>query len=183
MISYKITSYDLKGSIKPQGPKGRVQDIELPEDAVPIGFDTVIKDATTKGELFDWAFYPTVKVLESWQREWLDKEHTEFVCVIDGVLKRYQVITRVYCMQKIGTEEVVAGRGIKLNPESYIGTNIKEGTTEVTMHIQYSEMPFSNLHDLQAKPQKHKYLSVMWEDGEHHEVRFPIYLLEAQCQK
>jgi len=98
MISYKITSYDLKGSIKPQGPKGRVQDIELPEDAVPIGFDTVIKDATTKGELFDWAFYPTVKGSESWQREWLDDEHTEFVCVIDGILKRYWVITRVYCM-------------------------------------------------------------------------------------
>lgn len=98
MISYKITSYDLKGSINPQGPKGRVQDIELPEDAVPIGFDTVIKDATTKGELFDWAFYPTVKGSESWQREWLDDEHTEFVCVIDGILKRYWVITRVYCM-------------------------------------------------------------------------------------
>jgi len=75
-------------------------------------------------------------------------------------------------------EAVAIGRGIKLNPEAYIGTNIKEGTTEVTMHIQYSTMPFSSLHDLQAKPQKHKYLVVMWEDGEHHEVRFPIYLLE-----
>ena len=181
MIPYKITSYDLKGSIKPQDHKGRAQDIELPEDAIPIGFDTIIKDVTTKGELSDWAFYPTVKGSESWQREWLDKEHTEFVCMIDGTLKRYQVITRIYCMMQKSTggkEEVVAGRGIKLNPKAYIGTNIKEGTTEVTMHIQYSEMPFSNLHDLQAKPQKHKYLAVMWEDGEHHEVRFPIYLLE-----
>jgi len=42
MIPYKITSYDLKGSIKPQDHKGRAQDIELPEGAIPIGFDTIV---------------------------------------------------------------------------------------------------------------------------------------------
>ena len=182
MINYPITTYELKGSVK-----DKLRNIELPEDAVPIGFDIIIKDRDTRNEYQDWWFYTILgKDLDSAekiQREWVDDAHTEFVCVIDGKLKRYRVLTRVYCMQKIGAgaaqEEVVAGRGIKLNPESYIGTNIKEGTTEVTMHIQYSEMPFSNLHDLQAKPQKHKYLAVMWEDGDHHEVRFPIYLLEA----
>ncbi len=160
-----------------------MQDIELPEGAIPIGFDIFIKN-DIGNQYIDWWFYSMLEKdpasSENLQREWVDDAHTEFVCIMDGKLKRFKVITRVYCMQKTGAaqEEVVAGRGIKLNPETYIGTNIKEGTTEVTMHIQYSEMPFSNLHDLQAKPQKHKYLVVMWEDGEHHEVRFPIYLLE-----
>ncbi len=100
-------------------------------------------------------------------------------CVMTDPITSYEIDTNLL----LPGEKVVAGHGIKLNPAAYIGMTIKESTTEVTMHIQYSEMPFSNLHDLQAKPQKHKYLVVMWEDGEHHEVRFPIYLLEAQCQK
>jgi len=54
---------------------------------------------------------------------------------------------------------------VHLNREAYIGTNIKEGTTDVSMQMQHMEGIG-------------KFLVVMWEDGEHHEVRFPIYLLE-----
>jgi hypothetical protein len=65
---------------------------------------------------------------------------------------------------------------VHLNPKAYIGTNIKEGTTDISINIQYTEVSGTG---------KGKYLVVMWEDGHHHEVRFPIYLLEAQalCQK
>ncbi len=133
MIPYKITSYDLKGSIKPQAHGGKMQDIELPDGAIPIGFDTIIKDVTTKGELFDWAFYPTVKVSESWQREWLDNEHTEFVCVIDGVLKRYQVITRVYCM----IPKAAGVAGLSPNPDKL--TAVKNTVLEKSLNLVWTD--------------------------------------------
>jgi len=93
MKQYHITTHEFKGSIK-----DKLLDRELPEGAVPIGFAKIIKDITIKTELCDWGFYPLVKNSESWQRKWLDDAHTEFVCVIDGKLKHYSVITRVYCM-------------------------------------------------------------------------------------
>lgn len=97
MINYPITTYELKGSVK-----DKLRNIELPEDAVPIGFDIIIKDRDTRNEYQDWWFYTILgKDLDSAekiQREWVDDAHTEFVCVIDGKLKRYKVITRVYCM-------------------------------------------------------------------------------------
>lgn len=174
MIPYKVTSYDLKGSIKPQDHGGRMQDkdIELPEGAIPIGFDIIIKDIDTGNQYTDWWFYSRLgkdpDSSHELQREWVDDAHTEFVCIMDGKLKRFKVITRVYIGTKDSKWKYIS---VSLNPEAYIGTNIKEGTTKVWMELQQSEG-------------SDKVLVVMWDDGEHHEVRFPIYLLEAQsCQK
>ena len=232
-MKYSIIPFDLKGSVKPFDHHGRIQeiDLDLPEGAIPIGYDVIIKDKDEGTQHIDWGFYPLVKTSESWQREWMDDAHTEFVCVIDGKLKHYQVITRIYCMvpKASGTWRVdnskliedikqdlnaavdskdhheviqliesvkekldflnielkevgentnlkpVGAIPIHLNPKAYIGTNIKEGTTDVSISIQHTEGVVSG--DI-------KHLVVMWEDGQHHEVRFPIYLLEAQaCQK
>jgi len=98
MIPYKITSYDLKGSIKPED--SRVQDIELPEGVTPIGFDIFIKDIGTGSQYIDWWFYTMLANSEELKREWVDDAHTEFVCIMDGKLKRFKIITRVYCMPK-----------------------------------------------------------------------------------
>ncbi|MFH1188247.1 MAG: hypothetical protein V1652_00170, partial [bacterium] len=54
---------------------------------------------------------------------------------------------------------------VHLDPKAYIGTNIKEGTTDVSISIQHID-------------EGGKYFIVMWDDGQHHEVLFPIYLLE-----
>jgi len=248
-MKYSIIPFDLKGSVKPFDHHGRIQeiDLDLPEGAIPIGYDVIIKDKDEGTQHIDWGFYPLVKTSESWQREWLDDAHTEFVCVIDGKLKHYQVITRIYCMMPKAAEipdlgglqenhtatkasgtwrvdnskliedikqdlnaavdskdhhevirligsakekldflnielnevgentKPVGAISVHLNPKAYIGTNIKEGTTDVSISIQHTEGVVSG--DI-------KHLVVMWEDGQHHEVRFPIYLLEAQaCQK
>ncbi len=121
-MKYSIIPFDLKGSFKPFDHHGRIQEIDLPEDAVPIGFDIIIRDVTTKGELCDWGFYPTVKVSESWQRKWLDDAHTEFVCVIDGKLKHYSVITRVYCM----TPKAAAGVPVPEVPVKRRSSGVQE---------------------------------------------------------
>ncbi len=302
-MKYSIIPFDLKGSVKPFDHHGRIQeiDLDLPEGAIPISFDIIIKDRHTGDENIDWSFY-SITGIDELQREWLDDAHTEFTCVIDGKLKRYLVITRVYCMlpksagvqapevpvklhsavasstwrvdnskliedikqdlnavvdskdrsevlrliesakekldsldidpQVVGiikamgtpqTAEIIHNPTQKslgdkvfpllndgfnvfikrqkqepfsivvtpftkvggelyeedtnpkpmgvipvhLNPTAYIGTNIKEGTTDVSIQIQHVEGAG-------------KCLVVVWKDGQHHEVRFPIYLLEAQ---
>jgi hypothetical protein len=90
MIKYHITTFEFKGSIK-----DKLKDIDLPESAIPIGFETILKDTVIGNQFTESRFYSIINEL---QREWFDDAHTEFACVIDSKLKRYQVITRVYCL-------------------------------------------------------------------------------------
>ncbi len=235
-VLFDITIHDFDGSVK-----GKLHELKLPVGAIPLGFDVIIQNMDTKEQHRE---YWLDSVKEPIQSEWLDNEHTKFVAVIDGKLKKYQIITRVYCMMpksagipalgglqeshiatkasgtwrvdnlklmedikqdlnaavdskdhsevlrliesakekldflNIELKEVgentkpVGAIPVHLNPKAYIGTNIKEGTTDVSIHIQHAERVVSGA-DI-------KHLVVMWEDGQHHEVRFPIYLLEAQ---
>ncbi len=79
-----------------------MQDIELPEGVIPMGFDIIINDIDTRSQYRDWWFYSMLgkdpDSMDTLQREWIDDEHTEFVCIMEGKLKRFKVITRVYCM-------------------------------------------------------------------------------------
>lgn len=106
MIPYLITSYDIAGSLKPQDHGGRMQNIELPEGVIPIGFDVYIKN-DIGDQYIDWWFYSMLgkdpASSEQLQHEWVDDAHTEFVCIMDGKLKRFKVITRVYCMMPKST--------------------------------------------------------------------------------
>jgi hypothetical protein len=90
LVSYHITTYDFDGSVK-----DKLYELKLPEGAVPMGFDIIIQNMDF-GEQHREFWLDSMK--EAIQSEWIDDEHTCFVAVIDGKLKRYQVITRVYCM-------------------------------------------------------------------------------------
>jgi len=166
MINYPITTYELKGSVK-----DKLRNIELPEDAVPIGFDIIIKDRDTRNEYQDWWFYTILgKDLDSAekiQREWVDDAHTEFVCVIDGKLKRYKVITRVYCMSPKPT-------GVSSNPDKATASETLVSTDGKTVHEEKRII---------CKRMNWKRASDCKECDDYQSCLCEVDSSEAQCQK
>jgi hypothetical protein len=90
LVSFHLATYDFEGSVK-----DKLYELKLPDGAVPIGFDIIIQDIDTREQHREFWLDSTKETLQS---EWIDDEHTHFVAVINGKLKRYQVITRVYCL-------------------------------------------------------------------------------------
>lgn len=98
MTKYKIKICEIKGSFKDQLREIEIPD-EIPDDAIPIGFNIIIKNKNTGEEYPDWYFYTMLFDPEpDGRHEWIDSDHTEFISNHGNLMRRYQVKTRIYYM-------------------------------------------------------------------------------------
>jgi hypothetical protein len=103
MTKYQIKRLDITGSVK-----GRVNELELPDGSIPMGFEIRWEDVIDPGRTYpEWEFFTRIYKSDDPENhlEWIDDTYTECYCVIGGKLKRFKILSQIYYAIPISNDE------------------------------------------------------------------------------